>query len=208
MQILVVSATVLELAPFLAINKPVDHIITGVGSPACMYGLLKKIRNNCYDLIIQAGIAGSFDPLYPPGKTVLVEKDVFADVGVMETAEFQNIFELGFADQNETPYLEGWLVNNNSLLTSLDLPVVNGITVNMINDDKRFTNQYLHKYNPVVESMEGAALHYVCLQEKINFLQLRTISNEVGERDKSKWKMKDAIENLNKELLLIIEKLS
>jgi len=62
-------------------------------------------------------------------------------------------------------------------------------------------------FSPDVESMEGAAFHYVCLLEKINFLQLRAISNRVGERDKSKWKLKESIENLNKELLNIIENL-
>ena len=53
--------------------------------------------------------------------------------------------------------------------------------------------------------MEGAAFHYVCLQQKINFLQIRGISNMVGERDKTKWKIKKAIENLNNELLKIIK---
>ena len=207
MQILVVSATVVEIAPFVAHNKPVDTIITGVGSPSCIYHLIKKIANSKYDIIIQAGIAGSYDLMYPPGKTVLVEKDVFADLGAIESGKYENIFDLGLADQNKTPFTNGWLINKNSLLKSLNLPEVDGITVNLINDDKIFTNHFLQKYNPVVESMEGAALHYVCLQENINFLQLRTISNEVGERDKLKWKMKEAIENLNNELLAIVEKL-
>ena len=56
--------------------------------------------------------------------------------------------------------------------------------------------------------MEGAALHYVCLCEKIPFLQLRCVSNYVGERDKSKWEMTEAISNLNIELNKIIEILS
>ncbi|NMD28678.1 MAG: futalosine hydrolase, partial [Bacteroidetes bacterium] len=36
----------------------------------------------------------------------------------------------------------------------------------------------------------------VCLQKEIPFLQIRGISNYVGERDKSKWKMEEAIDNL------------
>jgi futalosine hydrolase len=55
--------------------------------------------------------------------------------------------------------------------------------------------------------MEGAAFHYVCLQQKINFLQLRGISNDVGQRDKSKWKLKESVENLNKELFKIMKNL-
>ena len=54
--------------------------------------------------------------------------------------------------------------------------------------------------------MEGAALHYVCLSEKIPFLQLRSVSNYVGERDKSKWALREAIMNLNIELQRLIIK--
>jgi len=56
----------------------------------------------------------------------------------------------------------------------------------------------------VIESMEGAAFHYVCLQEAVPFLQLRAVSNMIGERDKTKWLMKEAIDNLNKELIVLI----
>ena len=56
----------------------------------------------------------------------------------------------------------------------------------------------------MVESMEGAALHYVCLKEKIPFLQIRSVSNYIGERNKKNWNMKESIANLNLELIKII----
>jgi futalosine hydrolase len=56
--------------------------------------------------------------------------------------------------------------------------------------------------------MEGAALHYVCLQENIPFLQIRSISNRVGERDKAKWEFKEAIKNLNKELAVLLKEIT
>ena len=56
--------------------------------------------------------------------------------------------------------------------------------------------------------MEGAALHYVCLHEKIPFLQLRTVSNYVGERNKTKWNIADAFENLNLELVTLINQIT
>ena len=87
------------------------------------------------------------------------------------------------------------------------MPPAKGITVNKITDDAFQNKMIREKFSPAVESMEGAAFHYVCLLERINFLQLRAISNRVGERDKSKWKLKESIENLNKELLRIIENL-
>jgi futalosine hydrolase len=55
--------------------------------------------------------------------------------------------------------------------------------------------------------MEGAAFHFVCLQQKIPFIQIRSISNSVGERDKTKWVIKDAVNNLNSELVKLINDL-
>ena len=63
----------------------------------------------------------------------------------------------------------------------------------------------MEKFGADIESMEGAAFHYVCLQEKIKFLQLRSISNIAGERDKTKWTMKEAIVNLNIELKKLVK---
>jgi futalosine hydrolase len=53
--------------------------------------------------------------------------------------------------------------------------------------------------------MEGAALHYTCLMEKVPFIQLRSISNYIAERNKTKWDMKKSISNLNKALINFVE---
>jgi len=59
-------------------------------------------------------------------------------------------------------------------------------------------------FDPVTESMEGAALHYVCLMENVPFVQIRGISNYIGERNKQKWDMMNSIVNLNETLIKII----
>jgi len=43
--------------------------------------------------------------------------------------------------------------------------------------------------------------------EKIPFLQIRSISNYIGERNKKNWNMKQSILNLNNELIRFIEKI-
>ena len=55
--------------------------------------------------------------------------------------------------------------------------------------------------------MEGAAFFYVCLVKNIKFIQIRSVSNFVEERNKKAWKIPLAIENLNKELKNIINNL-
>jgi futalosine hydrolase len=84
---------------------------------------------------------------------------------------------------------------------------VKGITTNEITASKQKIKRYQDTFDPVVESLEGAALHYVCLMEKIQFLQIRSISNYIGERNKKNWNMKDSIGNLNKELIPLLESL-
>lgn len=44
--------------------------------------------------------------------------------------------------------------------------------------------------------MEGAAFMYACLMHKVSFAQIRAVSNVVERRNRSTWKVKEAIEAL------------
>jgi futalosine hydrolase len=206
MNVLIVAATEMEIAPFLKENNKTDFLITGVGIPATVFHLTKKLIEKKYDFVIQAGIGGTFINSLNQGEVVLIKKDTFADLGINENGNFKTLFETRFLGDNDFPYTDGWLVNN-SLLKKNNLTIVNAITINKITDDQLQIKNIQQKFSAQIESMEGAAFHYVCLQQKINFLQIRGISNVVGERDKTKWQMKTAVENLNKELLTIIQNL-
>lgn len=204
MNLLLVSATEFELKPFLAGNEKVDVLITGIGIPNTIYHLTKKLAKKNYDLVIQAGIAGSFNEQILKGSVVMVKQDTFGDVGMEEKENFKTLFEAGFAQANDFPFRNGWLLNENKYLLHQTLPTVESITVNKITDDKKLIKRIVEKFRPDIESMEGAAFHFVCLHQKVNFLQLRSISNVVGDRDKENWQMKDAIENLSIELKKIL----
>jgi futalosine hydrolase len=208
MQILLIAATATEIEPFTGANSRVDTLITGVGVPAAIYHLQKRIHQMDYDFIIQAGIAGSFSNEMALGQVVLVKQDCFADLGIEEKGNYTPIFNTAFADKNEFPFTDGWLMNSDDNLKYIDLPKTKAITVNKVSDSELQKQQFLQIFNADIETMEGAALHYVCLQEQIPFLQIRSISNHVGERDKTKWKIKEAIENLNKELTILINGLT
>jgi futalosine hydrolase len=202
MKILVVAATEMEIAPFLAQNTEAEVLITGVGAPACMYALTKSLLQNKYDFVIQAGIAGTFKNQFPLGQTFTVKTDLFADLGIQEKENFFTLFEKGFVDEDTLPNTKGKLIN--TIENYFSLKPVNAITINTVSDSLQQTEMYKKKYDADIESMEGAAFHYVCIQEKIPFLQLRSISNFVGERTKTNWKMKEAVDSLNENLIRII----
>ena len=207
MQILLIAATEMEIQQRVSGNN-IDVLVTGVGIPSTIYHLQKRLQQIDYDLVIQAGIGGSFGKEPAMGETVLVQQDSFGDLGTEKEEEFCTLFDAGLAEKNEFPFSEGWLINKNEWLDSFPLKKVKAVTVNKVSDDKLLKRQIEAAFHPHIETMEGAALHYVCLQEQIPFLQIRTISNCVGERNKTKWKLEDAIKNLNAELEKILAQIT
>jgi futalosine hydrolase len=204
MKILVVAATELEIEPFIKLENTIEVFICGVGIPATVYHLTKILVQEKYDFVIQAGIAGSFSKKIKKGDVVAISQDAFADIGVEEDRKFKTIFQSGLGNKNEFPFTNGLLINTSEILQSTLFKKVKAITINKISDRKKQIKQLRKIFGADIESMEGAAFHYVCLQQNIPFVQIRSISNKVGERDKTKWKIKDAIENLNYELIKLV----
>jgi futalosine hydrolase len=158
--------------------------------------------------MIQVGIAGSFVEKFKRGNVVMVRDEVMGDTGVYEGETFKDLFDLGLLEPTnsyfhnkrlQNPYLVEWI--------RYGLPAAKGLTINQISTDAKHIDRLLVKYGCEIESMEGAAFHYVCLHEQVPFIQIRAISNVVGERNKNNWKLKDAINNLNEKLITIIKEL-
>jgi len=219
MKIALVAATGQEIAPiqdylaerlYLKNNHQFSLWVTGVGMVQTTYNLTKKIAAEKPDIAIQIGIAGSFHPLYTPGTVVTVKEEIFGDLGVLEKLnKWNDIFDMKLADPHLFPFTNSRLVNPHiNLFNRINLPQVTGITVNEITTGEERIQQLIKHYAPAIESMEGAAFHYVCLQEGIPFIQLRSISNKIGERDKSKWQIHAAIENMRNALIIFINKLA
>jgi len=208
MQILLVAATANEIELFINTYPNVDILVTGVGVPATMYRLQSRLWKDDYDFVIQAGIGGAFSNELELGQVVFVKQDTFGDLGIEEKHVFTPATVSGLIHAHTFPYADGWLINSNGIPKSSTLKSVKAVTVNTVTDDIVKKQQLITAYNPQVETMEGAALHYICMLEEIPFVQLRSISNYVGERNKSKWKIKEAFENLNTELVTLINQLT
>jgi futalosine hydrolase len=207
MKVVITSATENEI---LQIKKTLDPLYTGrskrlevsfhesgVGILASCFSLMKLIYGSKPDLIIQAGVAGAFNEKTPLSKVVAVREEFVGDTCVEENGSFKDIFDLKLSDENSFPFTNRCLVNNEiDKWNFLQLDEVTAVTNNEITTRPNRIEQLKAKYNPQIESMEGASLHYCCLQTSTPFIQVRAISNYIGERDKSKWKFEEACENL------------
>jgi futalosine hydrolase len=209
MTVLLAAATPAEIKPFIdyyrsqtdAFPHQADVLITGIGLVAATYSLVKQVSIKQPDLIIQAGVGGCFDKTIALGTVLAVKQDTIADLGVVESGRLLDLADLGLMRRNQVPFTNGWLPNKNAILKKVKMKKVSAISINEITTSQKRVAVYREKFNPVIESMEGAALHFVALSDRIPFLQIRAVSNYVGERNKKKWKMKEAVTNLNNELI-------
>jgi len=212
MNCLIVAATPIEITPFLGYFKSsniknIDILITGIGLTATTYSLMRQLRLKKPYVVLQAGVGGCFDTSIPLGQVVVVKQEAIADQSVIELNQLKTLFDLKLVPQDQFPFKKGWLINNSEVLKKTTLKKVKGISVNEITTSKQKVKFYTETFNPVVESMEGAALHYVCLMENIPFIQLRAVSNYIAERNKKNWNMKESILNLNKEIIKLLNNL-
>jgi len=224
MQILLTSATSFEIYPliqYLKINwKQINEnnfsfhgnsiylLISGVGSVSTTYFLTKYFQDFPCQLAIQAGLAGSFRKDLPPGSVVFVKSELLGDMGSEDEEKFYDLFELGLIGENDTPFHAKMLTNPMEGLPQIpDIANVIGLTVNKVSGFKPTIKQRKEKYHPDTESMEGASFHYVCIREKIPFLQFRSISNFTETRNKSDWKIPLAVHRLNQLLIGLLKDL-
>ena len=219
MRIAVVTATELEMQPiraylserlYLRRHHRFDLWVSGVGIMHTTHALCHFLSGEKPDIAIQAGVGGGFHPLkHPIGTCVAVGSEVQGDLGVLEPGGiWKDLPDMGLMDADLAPYTGGRLINpHKDLLRRSGLPVVNGVTVNQVSTTPEMISMMAHQLAADVESMEGAAFHYVCLQAGIPFLQLRGLSNLVGDRDKSRWQMTSALNTVRDALFLTIDRI-
>lgn len=204
MNILVVFPSALEAQNFSVLTTHnVNVLVSGIGGFATMYSLTKYCTENRPDFIIHAGICGAFDETLQLGEVVNVMIDHFADFGVFENGKWKTGFEMGLVSSHKVPFTEGQLVAPNNDFA--DYPKVIGVTSQTITTTNEQKKLLFNKFQACIETMEGAYVHYVCIKEDIPFVHLRAVSNYVGERDKSKWMTRQAIENLHEQISTVIQ---
>jgi futalosine hydrolase len=200
MRILIVAATIEEVGSLKSEveswkdgNVKVDFLITGVGMVATAFAMGKHLANNDYEMLINLGIAGSFDRNIALGEVVQIKEDTFAELGAEDGSEFLTINQLGFG---ESTYVDG-SVNSENFFGVSDIKQVKAITVNKVHGDEGSIKNVIDRLNPQLESMEGASFFYACQAMGKWGIQIRAVSNYVEKRDRDSWQIGLAIKNVN-----------
>lgn len=225
MRILLAAATEAEIAPLVSelgdglksgssqvgsytyAEHDIQILITGVGMVAMAVWCSRELMQNHYDLALNTGTCGACDPVLTLGQVVHVIQDRIVELGAEDDEDFITIQELKLLAENEFPYKQGWLMNHCPPASGAlaKLAAVSGITVNTVHGNKRSITSVRRRFQPQVESMEGAAFMYACMIHGIPFAEVRAVSNVVEKRNREAWRMSEAILNLSEAALKILK---
>ena len=211
MKILIVSATTEEILPFLkwveenpSEDHQIDTLVTGVGLVATTFHMTFVLAHNEFDLVIQAGIAGSFRKNIPIGQTVFVVSETFADLGSEDKdGALISAFDMGFIKKDEFPFTAGKILNPAAEKAGF-LRQVHAVSSNTSHGNQAAIDMIINKFDPDIETMEGAAFFYACRMMNVPFLEIRAISNYVEPRNKENWNIPLAIDKLNETIIGIV----
>lgn len=202
--ILVVAATEFEmnsLRTSLSKKSPLcQTLITGVGPTETAMVLTRFL---CHppqeiELVVMFGIAGAY--IQPKGQKqpelldiCLAKREVFGDLGVSLDGyiEYLDHSLVGTIDYELDPaYQRNCLEILNS--HNVNCYCGNFITVSSVSGTVARGEMLRVRWDGLCENMEGAAAAKVCREFSIPFVELRSISNLVEDRNMENWQLEKA----------------
>ncbi len=180
-------------------NERFTLALAGVGPMSAAANTATMLANSDFSLVINMGIAGGFPESASIGDVVIALKMVAADLGAESENGFKPIEELGFGKSvyTVTPDLVDKVnaaIQIDSLIsvhtkTILTLSTVTGTTKSLEELQQRFPEAG-------AEAMEGFGVATAAELKGVPCMEIRSISNLIGPRDREAWRIKDALESL------------
>ncbi|MGO4886816.1 futalosine hydrolase [Anaerobacillus sp. MEB173] len=184
-----------------------DVLVSGVGIAAAAATTATALATKKYNLVISAGIGGGFVGQAEIGSVVVADEIICADMGAESKEGFISLDELGFGSTH-IKVDQGLAANVSEALTSAQIQVMTGsvLTVSTVTGTKKRADELRSRiHNATVEAMEGFGVATAAQLHKIPVLEIRTVSNVVGPRDRESWKIKEALQILEQSFSVIEE---
>lgn len=195
MKILLLAPTSFELAAFKVKHPSITTRVCGIGGIALARDLIPYFEKGDYDIVILAGLAGGLEGDTQLGQVIKIENDTQGDLGVFEKNNFFSFEQIGLIEKSETKL--AFNISDNILP---EIEARNALSTNILFDEKEKNELRHNHYETQIENMEGATFQEICEEYEQPYLQLRAVSNFIGERDKGSWNITGSLENLNQVL--------
>jgi futalosine hydrolase len=170
----------------------IDVIAGGLGPAAAAASTARALALRTYDLVLSAGIGGGYSPA-AIGDVVVADAIVFADLGAETADGFRGASDLGFDAERfaVSPSVAANLAECTGGRTGTILTVATVSGTAATADERRARYP-----GALAEAMEGAGVAEAARQAGVRFGEVRAISNLAGPRERSAWKIADALHAL------------
>lgn len=185
-----------------------DVVIAGVGPISAGIQTSKALLANDYDFVINMGIAGGFRGRAEVGSLVIADEIVSADLGAESPDGFITLDELGFGASTriKADSEMAMLLFASLKLTGAAVQLGHVLTLSTVTGTSETTAELLRREpNAVAEAMEGYGVAFAAQEFGKPVLEIRSISNPIGPRDRSAWRMKEAFDTLERASKVIAE---
>lgn len=197
-EFLLVTAVDAEREAVQRRSESLSVIATGAGPASAATGAAWMLASEPYELVVSLGIGGGFAPQAPVGSVVVSTRTVPADLGAGSPDGFLPISELGFAPQVDDPD-EEWTRQIVVALKEAGLNVVTGavLSVSTVTGTAERTAELVARHpDAAAEGMEGYGVATAATMANVPFVEIRTVSNVVGPRDRDAWRIDQALDLL------------
>ncbi|WP_031480623.1 futalosine hydrolase [Maridesulfovibrio frigidus] len=193
-------------APFDFAGKSGLLLVTGIGVINSAFALGQTLAKHNVELVILAGVAGTFDPQrFPVCSACMVKTEIWPEYG-LKVGKNIDAKGLGFClaeVDNEKIWNTVNLVSGSALRKSgLDrfakLPEAVSLTVSGVTATADEAVRMRDEFEADIENMEGFAAAYGSILSGVAVCQVRTVSNLVGSRDKEDWDLRGALAELGR----------
>ncbi len=163
--------------------------------------------------LLLVGIGGAYPGTGPgPGQVATAASETHVDSGVGHGAGWEGLDAIGFPLLTTDPptYNRLWFDQRfvGRLAGALNIAAVPFATSEAVTADDDHARWLAQRHGVAIESMEGGAVAQVALAFGVPMVEIRGVSNVVGERDKSRWQVKAAITNACDAALRAVELLA
>jgi futalosine hydrolase len=187
--LLVVCAVAQELEA-LRPREDVDIVAVGVGPVEAALGTARALAARSYDAVITAGIAGGFRDRCSVGDAVVVSREDYVDLGLENGSTFPLPGGVELVRTVEAspgllqPFLEGLI------------PVIvgRGVTSATVTSTTSRALVLAHRFRADVETMEGFSVLRAAELAGVPAIEIRGVSNLVGERESNEWNFRAGAE--------------
>jgi futalosine hydrolase len=194
--ILVTSAVAEELS-FWTPRADVTVLVTGIGPVEASAATATELARSPYDLVINAGIAGTFDGAAKIGDGVVIAEDSM-ELNLESGAQLVLPRGTSIVDsaRSDAPLV--------SKLVKRGFAALHGITVSHVTCSEA-TALRLSGRGAQVESMEGFAVLRAAERAGVRAVEVRGISNRCGDRESSGWSFAAGVSGLERVLDALLE---